>query len=61
MCYDAKRANCETVLLLDNLSGQTTAAFKDALKRHKAKRHLLPSGVTDELQLIDDGIGVAVI
>lgn len=42
------------------MGGQTTAEFGAALARHKAKRHLLPAGVTDELQLIDDGIGIAV-
>lgn len=60
MCSDAKRQRRETVFILDNLSGQTTQAFADALKRHNAKRHLLPTGVTDEMQLIDDGVGIAV-
>lgn len=48
------------MFIVDNLSGQTTEQFRLELKKHKAKRHLLPTGVTDELQLIDDGVGVAV-
>ena len=30
------------------------------LKKARCVRHLLPAGVTDEIQLIDDGIGYAV-
>lgn len=60
VCREAKRAKRETVFILDNLSGQTTAAFEKELRRYNAKRHLLPTGVTDELQLIDDGVGIAV-
>lgn len=60
ICAEAKRAKRESVVICDNLSGQTTQGFADALRAHRCKRHLLPSGVTDELQLIDDGVGLAV-
>lgn len=60
VCAEAKSAGRESVVITDNLSGQTTKEFELALKTHKCKRHLLPTGVTDELQLIDDGIGIAV-
>lgn len=60
VCEEAKRAGRESVIIVDNLSGQTSEAFLAELRKHKAKRHLLPTGVTDELQLVDDGVGVAV-
>lgn len=59
ICEDAKRNKRQSVVICDNLSGQTTQGFADALRVHNCKRHLLPSGVTDELQLIDDGVGKA--
>ena len=45
--------------MFDNLSGQTTETHRKNLAKHKCKRHLLPGGMTDELQLIDDGVGYA--
>lgn len=60
ICAEAMKAGRETVIICDNLSGQTTKEFANELKKHRCKRHLLPAGVTDELQLIDDGVGVAV-
>ena len=56
---EAVAAGRESVLILDNLSGQTTERHRKNLAKHKCKRHLLPAGVTDELQLIDDGVGYA--
>ena len=47
------------MVILDNLSGQTTERHKRNLYKNKCKRHLLPGGMTDELQLIDDGVGYA--
>ena len=43
--------------IFDNLSGQTTEKHKYNLAKNKCKRHLLPGGMTDELQLVDDGVG----
>lgn len=60
ICAKAKSEGRQSVVICDNLSGQTTQEFADALKKHNCKRHLLPAGVTDELQLIDDGVGIAV-
>ena len=50
----------ETFIVFDNLHGQTTPAFKHALAKNSIKMHLLPGGMTDELQLIVDGVGIAV-
>ena len=57
---EAARARSErSVVFVDNLSGQTTDAHKSLLKKHaKCDRHLLPTGSTGELMLIDGGIGV---
>ena len=56
---EARKAGRESVAILDNLSGQTTELHRKNLAKHKCKRHLLPAGMTDELQLIDDGVGYA--
>ena len=56
---EAKAAGRESVVIFDNLSGQTTERHRRNLAKHKCKRHLLPGGMTDELQLVDDGIGFA--
>ena len=45
--------------ILDNLHGQTTMTHLTNLARNGCKRHLLPAGTTDELQLIDAGVGHA--
>lgn len=57
---EARLRGEESVVFYDNLHGQTTDEHERALKRNRAVRHLLPSGVTSEIQLIDDGIGYAV-
>ena len=56
---EARKAGRESVAIFDNLSGQTTEQHLKNLAKNKCKRHLLPGGMTDELQLIDDGVGYA--
>ena len=57
----ARRESRESVAIYDNLYGQTTAEHEQILSRKaKCARHLLPTGVTAEIQLIDDGVGYAV-
>ena len=46
-------------MVLDNLHGQTTEVFNKECSKGGATQHLLPSGVTDEIQLVDAGIGSA--
>ena len=53
----ARAAKEESLAIFDNLSGQTTAQHLKNLRKNKCKRHLLPGGMTDSLQLVDDGIG----
>lgn len=51
----------ESVCFYDNLHGQTTDEHEKALlEKACCVRHLLPAGVTSEIQLIDDGVGHAV-
>lgn len=58
---EARAQGQESVAIYDNLHGQTTDEHLKILHRHaKCERHLLPTGVTSEIQLIDDGIGYAV-
>jgi len=47
-----------SVTFFDNLSGQTTKEHKRACNYAGSDRHLLPTGTTGELMLIDGGIGV---
>lgn len=48
----------ESVVFCDNLKTQTTPEWKRQLwSVGRAKLHLFPTGVTDELQTIDDGVG----
>ena len=56
---EARKAGRESVAIFDNLWGQTTERHKKNLWKWRCKRHLLPAGVTDMLQLIDDGVGYA--
>ena len=56
---EARKAGRESVAIFDNLSGQTTEQHLRNLAKNKCKRHLLPGGMTDELQLVDDGVGYA--
>lgn len=57
----ARARNEESVAFYDNLHGQTTELHETILKQKAGcVRHLLPTGVTSEIQLIDDGIGYAV-
>ena len=56
---EARAAGRESVTIWDNLSGQTTERHRKNLLKHKCKRHLLPEGMTAELQLVDDGLGHA--
>jgi len=58
----AARARGEaSVAFYDNLHGQTTDIHRKLLhSKAGCARHLLPTGVTSEIQLIDDGIGFAV-
>ena len=45
-------------MFCDNLNTQTKPQWRALLyKTCKMKLHFLPSGVTDELQTIDDGVG----
>ena len=55
----ARQAGRESVAILDNLHGHTTEAHLANLARNHCKRHLLPGDTTDELQLIDAGVGHA--
>jgi hypothetical protein len=49
------------LLFMDNLSGQVTPAFrKSAKKLSNADCHYLPSGCTDEVQVVDAGVGRAI-
>ena len=55
---EAKSQGKESVLFTDNLSSQTTRHFIDVLwRKAKTKVHLLPTGVTDLVQLVDAGFG----
>ncbi|KAK3257684.1 hypothetical protein CYMTET_33240 [Cymbomonas tetramitiformis] len=45
------------VVFCDNLSGQTTPAWVAGLKESNTDSHLLPTDVTDELQVVDQGVG----
>ena len=57
----ARSAHRESVLIVDNLHGQTTPEYINMCwVRSKMKVHLLPAGVTDMLQLIDAGFGYLV-
>jgi hypothetical protein len=55
----ARLAGRESVAIFDNLHGQTTPTHLANLARNLCKRHLLPSNTTDELQLVDAGVGHA--
>ena len=55
----ARLAGRESVAIFDNLHGQTTETHLRNLARNRCKRHLLPSNTTDELQLVDAGVGHA--
>ena len=55
----ARLAGWESVAILDNLHGHTTEAHLANLARNHCKRHLLPGNTTDELQLVDAGVGHA--
>eukprot|EP00966_Prymnesium_polylepis_P075178 1744006-Prymnesium_polylepis.1 len=55
----ARQAGRESVAILDNLHGHTTEAHLANLAGNHCKRHLLPGNTTDELQLIDAGVGHA--
>ena len=55
----ARLAGRESVAILDNLHGHTTEAHLANLARNHCKRHLLPGNTTDELQLVDAGVGHA--
>ena len=54
---EARAAGEQSVCFFDNLSGQTTDEHLRNCKRARSHRHLLPTGSTGELMLIDDGIG----
>ena len=56
---EAREAGERSVCFFDNLSGQTTKEHLRNCKRARCDRHLLPTGSTGELMLIDDGIGAA--
>ena len=55
----ARLAGRESVVILDNLHGQTTQTHLANLAHNRCKRHLLPANTTDELQLVDAGVGHA--
>ena len=46
-------------MFLDNLTGHTTEEFRDKLAQCNCTVHLLKSNCTDEIQVIDAGIGKA--
>ena len=55
----ARAAGERSVAIFDNLSGQTTPEhLRNLQRRAHCDRHLLPTGSTGELMLIDGGIGV---
>ena len=57
----ARAKGHESVVITDNLHGQTALEFCEALWiKSRSKMHLLPTGVTDLLQLIDAGSGYLV-
>ena len=54
----ARRAGLESVIVADNLHGQTTEEYIGTCwKQARAKMHLLPGGLTDIIQLIDKELG----
>ena len=55
----ARLGGRESVAIFDNLHGQTTRTHLINLARNRCKRHLLPTNTTDELQLVDAGVGHA--
>lgn len=50
----------QSVLFCDNLGSQTSEEFLKILKRTNTKLHLLEKNCTDELQVIDAGIGKSI-
>ena len=54
---EAVNAKYANVLFCDNLSHQTTPEFADALQKTNTTVHLLKGNCTDEIQVIDCGIG----
>ena len=56
---EARAAGRESVAIFDNLHGHTTQTHLANLARNQCKRHLLPGNTTDELQLVDAGVGHA--
>ena len=57
---EARSRNEPSLAFYDNLYGQTTEEHEAILKTRAAcDRHLLPGGVTSEIQLVDDGLGAA--
>ena len=57
---EARAAGERSMCFFDNLSGQTTAEHLSNLRRAHCDRHLLPTGSTGELMLIDGGIGAII-
>ena len=54
-----RAAGERSVAIFHNLSGQTTPEhLRNLQRRAHCDRHLLPTGSTGELMLIDGGIGV---
>ncbi|KAK3260231.1 hypothetical protein CYMTET_30799 [Cymbomonas tetramitiformis] len=53
-------AGSKKVLFCDNLHGHTTDAFAAALENSNTERHLLPTEVTDEINVVDQGVGAEV-
>jgi len=45
------------LLFMDNLDGQKCAEFKRRLERAKGAAHYTPANMTDDLQLVDKGLG----
>ena len=46
-----------SVLFCDNLDGQTSKAFKNALNKCKVDLHLMPTESTHVVQEVDAGMG----
>ena len=58
---DVEEVDGDNLVFLDNLDGQTRPAFKNAMKEAcNSACHYLTAGCTDEIQVVDGGVGKAI-
>ena len=54
---DVEKVPGKNLLFMDNLDGQTCPPFRAALARCNTKPHFYAAQATDEIQVVDGGIG----